>query len=77
MCSLNTASQGDRQPFDLRARTPSHLVSLWRWCLTRVVAAQLTFIACAMLLVILSLSYLLTRAKPVYLLDYAVYQAPD
>jgi hypothetical protein len=29
-----------------------------------------------MLLVTLGLSYLLTRAKPVYLLDYAVYQAP-
>ena len=38
---------------------------------------QVTFIACAMLLVILSLSYVLTRAKPVYLLNYAVYQAPD
>jgi len=38
---------------------------------------QVTFIACAMLLVIVGLSYFFTRAKPVYLLNYAVHQAPD
>ncbi len=38
---------------------------------------QVTFIACSMLLVIVGLSYFFTRAKPVYLLNYAVHQAPD
>ena len=40
-------------------------------------AAQVTFVFCAVLLVILSITYVLTRAKPVYLLNYAVYRPPD
>ena len=36
----------------------------------------MTFISCAVLLAILSLTYILTRAKPVYLLNYSVFQPP-
>lgn len=41
-----------------------------------IVTSQITFCICSLLLSCLALTYVLTRAKPVYLLDFALYQPP-
>lgn len=38
---------------------------------------QVTFCLCSLLLTCLALTYVLTRAKPVYLRDFHVFKAPD
>ena len=37
---------------------------------------QVTFIACCMVLVAVALVYVLTRSKPVYMVDYHCYKPP-
>jgi hypothetical protein len=38
---------------------------------------QVTFCLCSLLLTCLALTYVLTRAKPVYLRDFHVFKPPD
>ena len=38
---------------------------------------QVTLIACCLVLVTVALTYIFTRSKPVYLLEYHVYKADE
>ena len=38
---------------------------------------QVMFLACCLLLVLVAVTYVLTRKKPVYLVDYYCYKPPN
>lgn len=38
---------------------------------------QVVFMGCCLLLAVMAVAYVLTRTKPVYLMNYYCYKAPD
>ena len=40
-------------------------------------ALQVVFMGCCLLLAVMAVAYVLTRTKPVYLMNYYCYKAPD
>ncbi len=40
-------------------------------------ALQVVFMGCCLLLAVVAVTYVLTRTKPVYLMNYHCYKAPD
>ncbi|KAK9811672.1 hypothetical protein WJX72_008053 [[Myrmecia] bisecta] len=54
------------------------LLAIWALASqTNVTFNMVTFMACSLLLTFVAVTYVLTRAKPVYLIDYHCYKAPD
>ena len=78
--SLSTWQNGEEQGLrsseaELRGCSWSRLSSVFAFCACRTL--QVTFCFCSLLLTCLALTYILTRAKPVYLRDYHVYKPPS
>ena len=46
-------------------------------CTQHFDALQVVFMGCCLLLAVMAVAYVLTRTKPVYLMNYYCYKAPD
>ena len=46
-------------------------------CTQHFNALQVVFMGCCLLLAVMAVAYVLTRTKPVYLMNYYCYKAPD